>query len=301
METVPGFASDPTATDTVVRSDLGDLGEIVERDTPQPKPKGFNPVDLIGPLIVFGLVIGLWYFMSMVGLSKSKRFLLPRPHKIIHSFVTDDIPGARGKILNATWLSAKVALLGLVIAIILGIGIAIIMSQAKWVEKSLWPYLIAMQAVPILTLTPIIGALFGFSFKARLLVTVIIALFPISSNTLFGLLSVDKGMHDLLTLHGASRWTRLTKLQLPAALPQIFTGFRISAGLAVIGAIVGDTFFRQGKPGLGSQVDVYRSFLQGPQMWACIILAALLGLLFFAVFEFFNRLAIGKWHDSIRV
>jgi NitT/TauT family transport system permease protein len=291
---VTQFASDPIGTDALV------LGELVERDTPRPKAKSFNPVDLIGPLVVFGLVIGLWYFMALAGLPKFKRFLLPQPHKIISSFVTDDIPGARAKILTATWLSAQVAMLGLAIAIVLGLLIAVIMSQAKWVEKSLWPYLIAMQAVPILTLTPLIGALFGFSFTARLLVTVIIALFPIASNTLFGLLSVDKGLHDLFTLHGASRWTRLRKLLLPAALPQIFAGFRISAGLAVIGSIVGDTFFRQGKPGLGSQVDVYRSFLQGPQMWACIILAAMLGLLFFAVFDVLNRVAVGKWHESLR-
>ena len=96
---------------------------------------------------------------------------------------------------------------------------------------------------------PLIGVLFGFDFSSRVLVCVIIALFPIVANTLFGLLSVDRSQHELFTLQGASRSTRLWKLQFPAALPAIFVGLRISAGLSVIGAIVGDFFFRQGDPG----------------------------------------------------
>ena len=78
---------------------------------------------------------------------------------------------------------------------------------------------------------------------------VIISLFPIIVNTLFGLQSADRGMHDLFTLHHASRWTRLRKLMFPAALPAMFAGLRISAGLSVIGAIVGDFFFGRGQAG----------------------------------------------------
>ena len=95
---------------------------------------------------------------------------------------------------------------------------------------------------------PVIGFAFGFNFRSRVLVCVLIALFPIITNTLFGLLSVDHGQHDLFTLHGAGRWKRLWKLQFPTAPPNIFTGLRISAGSSVIGAVVGDFFFVQGPP-----------------------------------------------------
>ena len=91
-------------------------------------------------------------------------------------------------------------------------------------------------------------------------------MFPIVANTLFGLQSVDQAHHDLFTLHGASRCTRLWKLQFPAALPSIFTGLRIAAGLAVIGAIVGDFFFQQGDPGIGILIDRYQRRLQSEQM-----------------------------------
>ena len=123
---------------------------------------------------------------------------------------------------------------------------AILMSQAKWVERSFYPYAVALQTVPILALTPLIGQFFDYNFRSRVIVCVIISLFPIIANTLFGLLSADQGHHDLFRLHGAGRWTRLWKLQFPGALPAIFTGLRISAGLSVIGAIVGDFFFRRG-------------------------------------------------------
>ena len=91
-----------------------------------------------------------------------------------------------------------------------------------------------------------------------------ISFFPIVTNTLFGLLSVDRGQHELFTLQGASRCARgCGSCSSPAALPAIFVGLRIAAGLAVIGAIVGDFFFRQGNPGIGAQIDIYRQRLQG--------------------------------------
>ncbi len=128
------------------------------------------------------------------------------------------------------------------------------MSQAKWVENALLPYAIAMQTTPILALVPVIGVVLGYNFPSRVLVVVLISVFPFINNALFGLLSADKSQHDLLTLHDVSRWTRLTKLQLPAALPAIFTGLRVAAVMAVVGAVVGDFFFTQGSPGLGQLI-----------------------------------------------
>ena len=156
----------------------------------------------------------------------------------------------------------------------LGISLAVLMSQAKWVERSIFPYAVALQTVPILALTPPIGQFFDFNFRSRVIVCVIISLFPIIANTLFGLLSADQGHHDLFRLHGASRWTRLWKLQFPGALPAIFVGLRISAGLSVIGAIVGDFFFRRGDPGLGVLITNYQSRLQSEQMYGALILAS---------------------------
>jgi NitT/TauT family transport system permease protein len=260
--------------------------------------------DYSGPVIVFGLFIGVWYLLSTTILPPEKRFLLPTPHEVVNEgFLVWRTGESRGlqPILMSIWDSAKVALIGLVITIVVGMALAIVMSMSRWLERSTWPYLVAVQSAPILALTPLIKALIDGAQKQRVLVVVLIAIFPIVSNTLFGLLSADKSQHELFTLQGASRWTRMAKLQFPAALPNIFVGLRISAGLAVIGAVVGDFYFRQGGVvGIGAQIDVYRNRLWGAELIASIIMASVLGLVVFLFFGWLSRAAIGKWHITTR-
>jgi NitT/TauT family transport system permease protein len=260
--------------------------------------------DIVGPLVVFGLFVGAWYLLSTVILPEQKRFLLPTPHEVVtEGFLVWEGGRDRGlkPILESLWQSAKIALGGLTISIVVGLVLATLMSLSRWAERAVWPYLVGVQAAPILALTPLISALLGFGASSRLLVVVLISYFPIVNNTLFGLLSVDRSHHELFTLQGAGRWTRLTKLQYPAALPNIFVGLRNAAGLAVIGAVVGDFYFRQGGTvGIGAQIDVYRQRLWGPEMIAAIILAALLGLAVFIFFGWLGRRAIGAWHTETR-
>jgi NitT/TauT family transport system permease protein len=250
------------------------------------------------PLVVLLAMLGLWYAISYLLLDPRRRFLLPPPHAVLQVGFLE--PYNLQELLEALWLTVRVAMVGLGIAIVIGMTLAIAMSQARWVERSLYPYAVILQTIPILALVPLFGFWFGFGLTSRVLVCVLIALFPIIANTLFGLRSVDQDHHDLFTLHDAGRLTRLWKLQLPAALPSVFTGLRISAGLAVIGAIVGDFFFKQGEPGIGILIDLYRSRLQSEQMFAAIILASLFGVIVFWFFGFLARRVVGGWHQSAR-
>lgn len=260
--------------------------------------------ELTGPAVVFVLFVGAWYVLALVVLPVEKRFLLPPPHRVVSDgFGVWHSGEQRGlyPILMSLWDSAKIALAGLGITIVLGVSLALLMSTRRWFERATWPYLVAIQSAPILALTPLIRALIGGVTTQRLFVVVLIAVFPIVSNTLFGLLSADPAQHDLFTLNGASRRTRLLKLQIPAALPNVFVGLRISAGLAVIGAVVGDFYFRQGGVvGIGAQIDVYRQRLWGPELIASIILASLLGLCVFLFFTWVGRRVTGKWHSTTR-
>ena len=158
------------------------------------------------------------------------------------------------------------------------------MSQAKIAERAIFPYMVTLQAIPILAIVPLIGFWFGYGTKSRVFVCVIISIFPIIVNTLFGLQSADRGMHDLFTLHHANRLTRLRKLMFPAALPAIFAGLRISAGLSVIGAVVGDFFFGQGKSGIGQLLKRYAVQLHGEELLAAVIMTSLLGVVVFWTF-----------------
>lgn len=256
---------------------------------------------IVGPIIGFCIFIALWYLMHYWGFESvfgKPGFLLPAPHRVVNdSFLDSQI---RTAMLKGLGLTTLVSLIGLAIAIVLGMTLAVIMAQAKPIEQAFWPYLIAAQAVPILAIVPIIGVIFGFGFSSRILVCVIISIFPIVSNTLFGLLSAERSQHDLFTLHQASRWTRLIKLQLPAAMPSIFTGFRIAAGLSVIGAVVGELFFRKGSKGIGILMDGYRQRSQFPEVYGALIISSLLGIAVFLFFGWLGHVVVGRWHEQTR-
>jgi NitT/TauT family transport system permease protein len=246
------------------------------------------------PLLVFLGLIGIWYFISYVLLSESERFLMRPPHEVVLAMID---PATSADIMEALGRSAGVALTGLLWAIGIGMVWAIAMSQAHWIERSLFPYAVILQCIPILALVPLIGFWFGYEYFARVIVCIMIALFPIVSNTLFGLQAVDKGQRELFKLQGATKWIVLTKLELPTALPAIFAGVRISAGLAVVGAIVGDFFFRRGTPGLGALISNYQSRVQGAELFAAIIVASLFGVAIFIFFGWLAKRAIGSWYD----
>ena len=268
----------------------------------------FGPVDVIGPLVVLAFVVGGWYFMHHWGLEHifhKGNFLMPPVHEILYDSFVRTIPQPDGStltprtgLLDALAVTAILTFIGLGISIVLGTLLAFLMTPARWFERSIWPYLIALQAVPILVISPVLGSIFGYEERTRIIICVIISIVPIVSNTLFGLRSVERGQHDLFTLKHASAWTRLTKLQLPAALPAIFTGWRISAGLAVIGTVVGELFNRQGRKGIGILMDEYRSRNQFTYTYGALLLSSLLGIAVFFLFGGLQKLVIGRWHDS---
>ena len=242
------------------------------------------------------VVVGVWYFISYVaarrraGASSSGR----PTRSSQDGFLDWD---AFSEILDGLWSSTKVAFIGLAISIVLGIAIAVLMSQTKLVERAIFPYMVMLQAIPILAIVPLISFWFGTGQTSRVVVCVIISLFPIIVNTLFGLQSADRGMHDLFTLQHANRWTRLRKLMFPAALPAIFAGLRISAGLSVIGAIVGDFFFGQGEAGIGQLLRKYANNLDGEELFAAVIMSSLLGVVVFLFFGWLQHRVIGKWSE----
>lgn len=271
---------------------------LSSKPTQEPKTTKVGNFDLGGivlPLGVFAGVIAAWYFVSYVLLDDARRFLMPPPHVVI-------VDGLLGSAAPDMWAAlgrtTGIALTGLFIASVIGIGWAILMSMSKNAETALFPYAVFLQCIPILALVPLVGFWFGFGFSARVFVCVLIALFPLVSNTLFGLKSVEPGMRDLFALQKPSRFTVLRKLELPAAMPSIFVGLRTSAGLAVVGAIVGDFFFRQGTPGIGMLLDNYRSRLQSPELFAAIVLASLLGVVVFLFFGWLGNRVVGKWYGK---
>ena len=248
------------------------------------------------PLALFGVFVGLAYFVSYVVLSPGRRWLLPPPHEILkNGFLNGRNLHEQ---LTALWDTAQVSIVGLLIAFAIGATVALVMSQAKWIERSLYPYAVLVQVTPILAIVPLIATWFGYDFTARVVVCVLIAVFPIITNTLHGLLTVDSELHDVFTLHHAGRIERLVKLQIPHAVPDVFVGLRVSAGLSVIGAIVGEFFFRQGTPGLGRLLDVYRAYLETDLMMSALLFCVALGLASFLVVGILGHQLTKNWYEE---
>ncbi|CAN5480240.1 ABC transporter permease [soil metagenome] len=250
---------------------------------------------ILAPVVVLALSIGIWYLFAEVLMSPERRFLVPPPHVVWQESFAN--PDNRAELLQGLWVTTKVSVTGLAIATLIGTVFAVVMSLADWLEDSFYPYAILLQVIPVLAIAPLLGLLFGFGFTSRVIVCVLIALFPIITNTLFGLKSVDRSMHELFTLMKVGRTRRLLMLQFPAALPSIFTGLRISGGAAVVGAVVGDFFFQRGEAGLGVLLQAYSNQLLTPQLYGNVILAALLGVAMFMVMSALMVLTTGKWYS----
>ncbi|HEU5280266.1 MAG TPA: ABC transporter permease [Gaiellaceae bacterium] len=268
-----------------------ELGGRRRQGLPRRLALNFGP-----PLALLGVFVGLAYVVTYVILSPGRRWLLPPPHEIVkNGFLNGRNLHEQ---LTALWDTAQVSIAGLLIAFAIGATVALLMSQAKWIERSLYPYAVFVQVTPILAIVPLIATWFGYDFTARVVVCVLIAVFPIITNTLHGLLTVDSELHDLFTLHHAGRIKRLVKLQIPHAVPDVFVGLRVSAGLSVIGAIVGEFFFRQGTPGLGRLLDVYRAYLETDLMMSTLLFCVALGLISFLAVGILGRQLTKSWYEE---
>ncbi|CAN5371463.1 ABC transporter permease [soil metagenome] len=248
------------------------------------------------PLLALAFGLAVWSAVSYLLLEPHRRFMLPPPVDVLRNSLLDW--SRLQPMLTALSITAQVTFVGFVVAVLVGIATGVVMCQARWLEKIIYPYAVVIQVIPILAIVPLIGLWLGYGMAARTLVCVLIAVFPIITNTHFGIRSVDRGMHELFTISGASRWDRLVKLELRAALPAILTGIRTAAGLVVVGAIIGDMFFAKGQPGIGTLLDVYRGRLQSDDLIAAIVLASIFGVLVFASMSVVTRLAVGRWHES---
>ncbi len=138
-------------------------------------------------------------------------------------------------LLNSLLITTEEAAGGLVASIVVGVAVAMVFAQWRWLRQLLYPYTILLQTVPIVAIAPLIINWVGAGIPAVMVVTFIICLAPIIANTTQGLISVDENLVHLFMMHKATPAQVLFKLRLPNALPNFFTGIRISAGISVIG------------------------------------------------------------------
>jgi NitT/TauT family transport system permease protein len=183
---------------------------------------------------------------------------------------------------------------------LLGVIVAMLLSTSRLVQRAFYPYTVFFQTVPIIAIAPMLVLWFDFGLKAISVAAFIASIFPVIANTLAGLLGTDPALRDLFKLYGASRVATMVMLRLPSALPSIFTGLRIAAGLAVIGAIVGE--FVAGElsegAGLGVLVIVANKRANTAMVFAAVLIASLLGLAMLATINLISYVVLRRWHAS---
>lgn len=244
---------------------------------------------LVGPPLVPLVAITLLAELA-VRAGWVRSFLLPAPSSVFACLYNDG-----PELFRATLSTAIASLSGFGLSVFFGIAIAIMLSSATWIHRAFYPYAVIFQTVPIIAIAPLLVIRFGFNNRTVIASAFIVSVFPVIANTLAGLFSTDPALRDLFRLYGASRLATMFKLRLPYALPSIFTGFRISAGLAVIGAIVGE--FITGT-GIGDVMIASRPQQRVDKVFAALLLGTLLGILLFSLINLLSWLTLRKWHAS---
>jgi NitT/TauT family transport system permease protein len=245
---------------------------------------------LVPPVALFALVVLAWNWA--VDFWQLPPFLVPKPLA-----VWGEALAHREALISGALLTGQAALMGFAASLLTGILIAFIFSQSRLIQRAGYPYAIFLQTVPIVAVAPLIILWFGHGFQSIVIVSFIVSLFPIITNTTTGLTTLDRNMVELFEVNNATRLQKLLKLQLPGAVPYIVAGARISSGLSVIGVIVGEFFagFGGNKFGLGYLIYFANTTLKTSYLFAAVISATLLGLVLFILISGIGNLLTRRW------
>jgi NitT/TauT family transport system permease protein len=248
----------------------------------------------VAPLLAFASFLALWE--GLVRAQGLPPYVLPAPSLIFARLVED-----RALMASSLWVTLRIALEALGLATIGGVALALAMARSKWLERTLTPYAIMLQVTPIVAIAPLL-LVYLSPQNAVLVCAFLVAFFPILSNTVLGLASVDHGLLDLFDLYRASAWDRLIYLRAPAALPQFLTGLRIAGGLALIGAVVAELAAGAAGQGTGLAFRIVEAGfrLDIPRMFGALALLSLAGMAIYGGLSLLTWLALKDWHESAR-
>jgi NitT/TauT family transport system permease protein len=249
-------------------------------------------IRILLPLVVAALGTVAWELI--VRLNDIPPYVLPGPMAVLETLVAD------WSVLSQSLLVTLLTTLeGFIAAGIGGVALALLFSQSKWLEYSLFPYAVILQVTPVIAIAPLL-LIYLPQQTAVIVCAWIVGFFPVLSNTTLGLNSVDRNLAGLFQLYGASRLQTLRLLKLPSALPYILGGLRIAGGLSLIGAVVAE--IAAGTAGAGSGL-AYRIAESGyrlniPRMFAALLLLSLAGIVIYALLALISHLLLRRWHES---
>ncbi|MDA9623603.1 ABC transporter permease, partial [Rhodobiaceae bacterium] len=232
----------------------------------------------------------------LVILEEIPLYILPAPSDIFSSLIMN-----YKDLLSSAFITLKITLLAFITASSLAVILAILFSQSRLIELSLYPIAVIFQVTPVVAIAPLILIWVGFDNAefAILILATIVAFFPVLANANLGIKSVNSNLHELFSLYGAGRYQRLIKLQIPFALPFILTGMKTSIGLSLIGTVVAEFVAGSGtSTGLAWRIIEAGNRLDIAKLFAALILLVILGIFLFLLMSYFEKLVLKRWHDS---
>jgi NitT/TauT family transport system permease protein len=219
-------------------------------------------------------------------------FILPRPSQVAIALVTE-----ANQLVPAALTTAEEIVLGFLLAVAIGVPLAVALASSRWVEDTLFPLVLSAQIVPKVALAPILTIWLGLGMTTKLMVAFLLSFFPILIDTMIGLKSVETGKLYLARSMGASAIKTFFKVRLPSALPNLFGGMKIASTLAVVGAIVGE--FIGANSGIGNVLLIANANFDMVMVFAGITYLTAIGVILFALLDLLERLMI-PWHVSHR-
>jgi NitT/TauT family transport system permease protein len=221
-----------------------------------------------------------------------REFLLPTPGKVAAALWED-----RATLAVSTLRTAGATIAGFAVAAVLGIVLGSALTLSRWLERGVYPLTLLFQMVPLVAIAPLLAIWLGIGTPAVIASSAIVAVFPVIANTVSGLRSADPLARELFRLYNASRWQRWTRLELPAAVPSIVTGLRVAAGLATIGAIVGEFVagFAGDSAPLGMVITTSLKDFRTDIVFAAVALAALVGFVIYGLVSLVSAVALARY------
>jgi putative hydroxymethylpyrimidine transport system permease protein len=227
------------------------------------------------PLGLIALLLGLWQLATSTGAIADalslESYLVPSPTEIAASLWEN-----RDLLAENAWVTLKEMLLGIFCALAVGVGFAIVMHRWRVVQDAAYPLVVASQTIPIVVIAPILVVWFGYGITPKIVIVALICFFPITVNALDGLRSVDHEAVKLLRSLDASRWQLLWRLEAPAALPNLFTGIKISVVVAPIAAVFAE--WAGSSSGLGHLIQSDTAYYLVDRQFASVVVLAAMAL-----------------------
>jgi putative hydroxymethylpyrimidine transport system permease protein len=240
----------------------------------------------LAPALLLAALLGLWEILAQTGALADvfgiEDFLVPAPSEIGQALWED-----RSLLVDDGWVTLKEVLLGFGLAVVAGVGFAVLIHLSDTARRAVYPLLVASQTIPIVILAPILVVVFGFDIETKLAIVALICFFPITVNTLDGLRSVDPELLKLMRTMGAGPLQTLRRVEGPWALPYAFSGAKIAVAVSVIGAVFAEA--AGSNAGLGHLIDQANAQLLTARSFAAMVVLSAMAIALFALLTLLER------------